>query len=73
VEEEEGVEPIIKLENVEEEERHEAIEATNEGNGIGPTAGSWMGRFGRPFRVGCPGRGGANVGGAGGAVRPPSR
>jgi SCF-associated factor 1 len=66
-------EPIIKLQNDEQDARDEALEAQNEGNGAGPTGGSWMARLGRPFRVGFAGRGGANVGGAGGGVRPPSR
>ncbi|GAA5904446.1 uncharacterized protein JCM6883_006494 [Sporobolomyces salmoneus] len=70
-------EPIIKLEkNSEEAERaDQTLQAENEANRLGPTGGTWMGRLGRPFRVGlAAGRGrGANPGGAGGAVRPPSR
>ncbi|GAA6019579.1 hypothetical protein JCM11491_001344 [Sporobolomyces phaffii] len=72
-EEETLVEPLIKLRNADDEERDETIEAANEGNGIGPTGGTWMARLGRPFRVGLAGGGTVNQGGAGGAVRPPSR
>ncbi|GAA5987077.1 hypothetical protein JCM5350_003750 [Sporobolomyces pararoseus] len=72
-------EPIIKLEkdSKQKEEEEQALQAENEANGLGPTGGSWMGRLGRPFRIGLAGAsgrgGGANVGGAGGGVRPPSR
>jgi hypothetical protein len=51
----------------------QTLEAENEASGLGQTGGTWMGRLGRPFRIGFAGRGGANVGGAGGGVRPPSR
>ncbi|GAA5966244.1 hypothetical protein JCM3765_002570 [Sporobolomyces pararoseus] len=71
-------EPIIKLEKEpkQEEEEEQALQAENEASGLGLTGGSWMGRLGRPFRIGlagAAGRGGANVGAGGGGVRPPSR
>jgi len=69
-------EPIIRLKTstTEQEEENQRVETENEGNGAGPTGGTWMGRLGRPFRVGFAGRGGTvNRGGAGGGVRPPSR
>ena len=70
-------EPIIKLKTstAEQDEENQRVEAENEGNGGGPTGGTWMGRLGRPFRIGFAGRGGGaiNRGGAGGGVRPPSR
>ncbi|GAA6062144.1 hypothetical protein JCM10212_003179 [Sporobolomyces blumeae] len=69
-------EPIIKLKRADGGEPDSTAHDAAAAEAADARDGTWMGRLGRPFRVGFAGRGrvgGINRGGAGGGVRPPSR